>query len=206
MISLIRNFVFWAALSGAASALFAEPPPNKPPRDPDDLSGRLIRKATTDSDEDLMDGIVRLMTEAAKKVEMEFDPGPDTQTLQKTIHDKLDEAVKLAASKQRTKRQTPSAESDRRRMPSAKREPPKRTPPKDAPSRSTESDPTSDAPAQAASGGPSDRNDLHDPRRGWGQLPQRQREEIIQGAGEGFLERYRTWVERYYRALQEKAD
>jgi hypothetical protein len=45
--------------------------------------------------------------------------------------------------------------------------------------------------------------ELIDVRRAWGHLPMREREEIIQGVNEEFLEEYREWVERYYRALQE---
>lgn len=48
--------------------------------------------------------------------------------------------------------------------------------------------------------------DIHELRRTWGHLPMREREEIIQGIGESFLERYRDWIERYYRALQEAED
>ncbi|MFQ5495803.1 MAG: hypothetical protein ACE5EX_10530, partial [Phycisphaerae bacterium] len=40
-------------------------------------------------------------------------------------------------------------------------------------------------------------------RRGWGHLPGREREELIQGISERYLDRYREWIERYYRALQE---
>ena len=31
----------------------------------------------------------------------------------------------------------------------------------------------------------------------------REREEVIQGVSERYLERYRVWIERYYQALQE---
>jgi hypothetical protein len=48
--------------------------------------------------------------------------------------------------------------------------------------------------------------DLQDLRRAWGHLPMREREEIIQGVGERYLERYRDWIERYYRTLQETDD
>lgn len=43
-------------------------------------------------------------------------------------------------------------------------------------------------------------------RRGWGHLPARDREEVIQGASEKSLDRYRAWIERYYRALVEGAE
>lgn len=201
----------WASLMGLSwttTLLAQDPPPPKPPRDPDDLSGRLIRKAVTETDEDLMDSIVRMMTDAAKKMEIEFDPGEKTQTVQKSIHQKLDEAIKVAASKQRMKNKTPSQQSDRRKMPTAQREPPKKKPGMENASRAASATSSDDESAKGgeASSPDGDRTDLRDPRRGWGTLPQRQREEIIQGAGENSLERFRVWVERYYRALQEKTD
>jgi hypothetical protein len=55
----------------------------------------------------------------------------------------------------------------------------------------------------AAAGGVSAGGELREFRRAWGHLPMREREEIIQGIAESFLERYREWIERYYRALQE---
>lgn len=209
-------FLYWVPLttclpvpaSGTTRPVLApDPPPAKPKSEPDDLSGRLIRKAVTETDEGLMDVILRLMTDSAKKMEIDFDPGESTRTLQKSIQEKIDEAIKAAAAKQRMKRQSPSAQSDRRRMPTAKKEPPKRQPPKQDGTHSASSTSSTESDSQGgAADAASDRTDLRDPRRGWGNLPQRQREEMIQGAGEQCLERYRTWVERYYRALQEKSD
>jgi len=216
MLLSLTIFLNWVPLaaclpvssSGTESPVLAQnPPPTNPKPEPDDLSGRLIRKAVTEADEDLMDVILRLMTDSAKKVEIDFDPGEATRSLQKSIQEKIDEAIKVAASKQRMKRQSPSAQSDRRRMPTAKKEPPKRQPPKQGGSRSASSTSSAESDSQGGdAGAASDRTDLRDPRRGWGNLPQRQREEMIQGAGEQCLERYRAWVERYYRALQEKSD
>ena len=212
----MNTFLTWVLLtaclsvpaSEAPTAVAAqEPPPSKAKSEPGDLSGRLIRKAVTETDEDLMEVILRLMADSAKKMEIDFDPGEATRTVQKSIQEKIDEAIKVAASKQRMKRQSPSAQSDRRRMPTAKKDPPKRQPPKQGGSRSASSTSSTESDSQGgAADAASDRTDLRDPRRGWGNLPQRQREEMIQGAGEQCLERYRAWVERYYRALQEKSD
>ena len=40
-------------------------------------------------------------------------------------------------------------------------------------------------------------------RSGWGHLPQRDRDEIIQGVGERSLDKFRRWIERYYKALSD---
>ena len=60
----------------------------------DDLAGKLMRRRLNDSDEDLMDGIMRLMGDVARKLQINFDPGDQTQTVQREISGKLDEAIK----------------------------------------------------------------------------------------------------------------
>jgi len=147
--------------------------------------------------------IVRLMTEASRKMEIEFDPGEETQALQGRIQGMLDEAIKAAASKQRARKKSAVTTSpDKRQMPTVgKREP---RPEVNAKGETSSGSTSNTAKAPAAEGrGEVERAMLQDPRRSWGHLPRREREEVIQGAGEGFLERYRTWIERYYRALQE---
>ena len=179
------------------------PPPSEPPNKIDDLGKRLIRKAVTDGEDDLMATIVRMMTEASRKMEIEFDPGKETQAMQGRIQEKLDDAIKAAASKQRARKQSPAtADPDKRRMPTAgKREP---RPPKTTQGESSSKSTSNSAEAPAADGqSKAERAALQETRRSWGHLPRRERDEVIQGVGEGFLERYRVWIERYYRALQE---
>ena len=178
-------------------------PPSQPPKKVDDLGQRLIRKAVTDGGEDIMATIVRLMTEATRKMEIEFDPGEETQALQGRIQEKLDEAIKAAASKQRAGKKSPTpTDPDKRRMPTTgKREQrPEAKAKGESPPGSTSN--TVEAPASDGRS-EAERAALQDTRRSWGHLPLREREEVIQGVGEGFLERYRVWIERYYRALQE---
>jgi len=187
------------------AASFAQdgPPPNGPPKKVDDLGERLIRKAVTGSEENIMAMIVRMMTEVSRKMEIEFDPGKETQALQGRIQEKLNEAIKAAASKQRTRKQSAAPTNpDKRRMPTAgKREPrPEKKAQGESSTRSTSN--TAEAPT-ASERSEAERAALQETRRSWGHLPRREREEVIQGVGEGFLERYRVWIERYYRALQE---
>lgn len=177
--------------------------PGEPPRQVDDLGERLIRKTVTDGEEDIMSTIVRLMTEASRKMEIEFDPGEETQALQGRIQGKLEEAIKAAASKQRVRKQSPApTDPDKRRMPTtSKRE---QRPEAKAKGESSPGSTSNPAEAPALDGrSEAERAALQDTRRSWGHLPRREREEVIQGAGESFLERYRVWIERYYRALQE---
>jgi len=178
-------------------------PPAEPPQRVDDLGQRLIRKTITDGEEDLMATIVRLMTEASRRMEIEFDPGEETQSLQGRIQGKLEEAIKAAASKQRSRKKSPvQTDPDKRRMPTtSKRE---QRPEAKAKSESPPGRSSTTAEAPAADGrSEAERATLQETRRSWGHLPRREREEVIQGVGEGFLERYRVWIERYYRALQE---
>ncbi len=178
-------------------------PPREPPKKVDDLGERLIRKTVADGEEDIMATIVRLMTEASHKMEIEFDPGEETQALQGRIQGKLDEAIKAAASKQRARKQLLGpTDPDKRRMPkTGKRE---QQPQAKAKTESSSGSTSRTAEAPASDGREeAERAALQDTRRSWGHLPRREREEVIQGAGEGFLERYRVWIERYYRALQE---
>src|SRR3990172_3454713 len=122
----LRGFVF--ASIGVTVVLSSIPasfgqdgrPPGEPPKKIDDLGERLIRKTVTDGDEDMMATIVRLMTDASRKLEIEFDPGEETQALQGRIQVKLEEAIKAAASKQRARKQSPvQTDPDKRRMPTA---------------------------------------------------------------------------------------
>src|SRR5262249_12461951 len=69
------------------------------------------------------------------------------------------------------------------------------------------------AAASQSSGGPgagppkgSRLSERPDGRRGWGFLPQRDREAIVQGSNEEFQPRYREYIEQYYRAIAERAE
>ncbi len=184
------------------------------------LGERLVHRAVADADEGLMESIARLMNEAARRLEIEFDAGDKTQALQRRVLDRLNHAVKVAASQRRTvghRFETGATSADKRRMPKGR----PRTPDERKRSPEDESDRASDVSAASLlrratlrSGaasltveqGKSPGGDLRELRRSWGHLPMREREEIIQGITESFLERYREWIQRYYRALQETED
>ncbi len=180
-----------------------QPKVNEPEKKEERLGERLIRQAATDSQEDMMAGIIRLMGDAERNLEIDFDPGDQTQDVQRRIVDRLDDAVKEAASQRRPRR------SSGRPRGGDKRQMPKGQPDQGARTSGDAGDPgesTSRTPGGVAADRTPTDGDIHELRRTWGHLPMREREEIIQGIGESFLERYRDWIERYYRALQEAED
>lgn len=166
------------------------------------LGKRLIREATGVR-EDVMDTVVRLMGESARSLEIEYDAGPETQAVQQEIVDQLENAIKKAAAQRRPirpSRQRPRG--DRRRMPRSGPEGNQHAEPSASSASAQAESGTVDAAgnpvAPDGSGGA-----LIETRSGWGHLPPRERDELIQGSEEAFLEQYRAWIELYYKALQE---
>ena len=220
---LTNGMVFAIALCGVASR--AQDPSVDPPREKqeaskdnqendskddtrkkDDLSERLIRKALSESDEDLMAEILRLMNETAQRLEQDFDPGEDTQALQTRIVDRLDAAIKQAASQaRRTSTPSPGKPGDKRKMSQGPKMQGGKSGGDEQGSEggddSTEA-PERGEPVEAVTAGGA----IEELRRAWGNLPDRERDEVIQGQGEAFLEKYRKLIEQYYRSLQSVED
>ncbi len=148
-----------------------------------------------------MGGVMRLMDQAARNLQIEFDAGAPTQTIQARIIDKLNEAIQTAAAQRRpTPRCQSSGGGDKRRRPDSERDEDKR--PGASPDNQDAPDAATTQPEQGVSDGSGKDGALWESRRSWGHLPDRERDEIIQGVEEESLERYRAWIERYYRALQ----
>ncbi len=167
------------------------------------LANRLLRKAKSSSEEGLMESVLRLMNEASTRMGVDFDAGDRTVEIQDEIADKLGEAIEKAAKQRRPRRRSSSkSNSDKRRMPTASKGGSGKK--KGSATGPSEGDPSKNAVgegmAEAVEAGHGEFAEL---RRGWGHLPSRERDELIQGIEEMHLERYRDWIERYYRALQE---
>ena len=121
--------------------------------------------------------------------------------MQQRIIEQLDDAIKAAASRIRQQsRSDRPASGDRRKRLQPRQG--RRSGGKEGESDSAASTEAAGDKDTAADGPQSDR-ELRESRRGWGNLPEREREEVLQGVDEEFLERYREWIEQYYRALQE---
>lgn len=173
------------------------------PQPPDKLGEKLIREARGETERDVMDAVTRLMEGVSRRLQVDFDTGEKTRAMQADILEKLDEAIKTAAAQRRPRRsRSQSSSSDKRRM--TKKQSEKSAQQSAAAKQNDASqDASTNMPPGSVTDGMASGGQLQEIRRSWGNLPHREREEIIQGVDEQFLERYRTWIERYYRALQE---
>ncbi len=166
------------------------------------LGKKLIKESTENSSADIMTTILEMMRESSRRIELRFDVGEDTQAVQQRILHDLDEAIKQAASRLRPKKndQKPQ-QGDERKRPKNNPKQSGKVGQSDSEGKDNQGEATPSsgkANAEGATGGR-----LNDSRQGWGNLPQRERDEIRQGAEETYLKRYREWIEEYYRALQD---
>jgi len=163
---------------------------------------RLIRETAEGAGADVMDDIMRLMGDAGRLLEIQFDPGPGTQAMQKEIVDKLDDAIKTAAKQRRRSRQQAAPSGDKR----TRKKPSEDDSQQAKAARAKDAESSGKDQATASSAKPKTdpvTGELLETRRSWGNLPQRDRDEVIQGSDEACLQRYRELIDRYYRALQE---
>ena len=160
-----------------------------------DLSRRLIRGEGPE--QDAMGQIIARMKEVEHRLGRSFDPGSDTQTLQQRIIDDLDTAIASAIrhGARRTWRNGQLGDQRRRTRRSGESRAGSK---QGGGSQEADSVGVKGEPQATDGAGP-----FRESRRGWGHLPPRDREEVIQGINEQSLEKFRQWIERYYRALAE---
>lgn len=174
--------------------------------DPKKLSERLLRKTATGADEDVMDALIRLMDRSARHLDVSFDAGRETQDVQRQIMERLDEAIRVAAAQRRPTRSKSQKASGDKRKKSRGKKPTKKSATAEQSKKTGSSDSKEGSQVGTPTEGTASGTELDNRRRAWGHLPMRQRDEIIQGLRDRYLERYRVWIERYYKALQENKD
>lgn len=204
MISMHGSLLVVLCLISLGTAAPQEQQPPIEEKNPDDLAAKLIRDTVAQSStEDPMAEMMREMSEIAERLQVDFDPGEQTQAQQRQVSSRLDEAIKSAAARRRAQSQPdPKQSADKRTMPSMKKPEARPTEKKQAGEGQAKS--AAEKSAEEASAATQDaKTDLPNTRRAWGNLPQRDREEVLQGAEEESLERFRPWIEQYFRALQE---
>ncbi len=205
----MRSIATVIALVLLTSPGWAQQPPTPPKADKNDrkLSDKLLNKSGERSDESVMEVVIRLMNDAAARLEIRFDTGEGTLELQDSILKRLDEAIELAASQRNPSRNNQKGSTgDRRQQPKRQNAQTKQARTEQGEGEGQSDDNAQSDHAKGAVTNPKPGGDMLDTRRGWGHLPQRERDEIIQGVGERYLQRYRTWIEKYYRALRDRDD
>ncbi len=198
-------------LNVMVTSLAAEEPSGHPTSQPtkvldEDLVRRLMGGETTAVD--AVHDTLEQMDRAAEALARKLDPGRDTQTVQARIIEGIDrliaQARKAGSKRQRGSRRTRSRKGR-----------PRGKPVEDA---SKASDAARPQPAAAqrsgrgsAAGSEKDASSHQKTgtaglARGWGFLPPRDRDEIVQGFSEEFLSKYRDMILRYYRLLARRSE
>jgi len=199
---LILCAAYCVPVLGVGSVHGQDADQKEPPKRERDVGKRLIRDVAESADADLMAQIMRLMSDVQQRLDVEFDPGEGTRATQQEIVDRLNDAIQLAARQRRNSRQSAASSSDKRSRPDKARAKPKDRGSSQSQAKASESSDTTAGTADVASADAKAGN-MHETRRTWGNLPKRDRDEVIQGSDEAHLERFRKWIERYYQALQE---
>lgn len=189
-------------VAGVHAAAWAEPEATSATKPAGKV--RVVRRSTPSrSVEEALQRIESLMDASARRLAEEFDTGDGTQDVQTEVIEALDDAIRASARQQRDARQSKQSKSESR---SAGRRSEKTSGGSEKPS---DRPPAQDSKQAARGGGPAPSSapgDRAEVRRGWGFLPQRDREAIMQGSQEEFSAKYREQIERYYRAIAERAE
>ena len=192
--SLLSGQVLWAMLMiGPVGA----PAAGVVSLEDQELIDYLLRSASGSGAGNLAERIGHRMDVSAQRVGQQRDLGRQTQRLQQRIVDDLDLAIDQM---QRGRSVSDASEADEQQQRQSDR------PAGQAPSRSGQA-PTATAGVAAGGGGvgatSGDRqaDRFEEGRREWGNLPPRDRDQVIQGRDRPYMEHYRDLIERYYRAL-----
>jgi hypothetical protein len=170
------------------------------------LIRKLLRDATGRGKEAAMERALQGMRASRVKLSGQFDAGSDTQTIQRGILRDLDDAIAEAWRSQRRLDSPPTTrQADRRRKPRSTTASSQKSTDQARAEQTAANRPKPDEGATHGQPVAADRarGALRGLRRGWGALPPRDRDEVVQGFGQDFLTKYREWIERYYRALAE---
>lgn len=161
------------------------------------------RPATQPSAAEAVGRTLTLMEQSRQQLAVKLNPGPETQAVQQQIVTALDEliAAAMAAAQGTTGASGQPQPGDRRESQRPGQ------PDKTADGTPTPAGDVQGRPGSVQSDGtglttPS--GEFRESRRGWGHLPPRERDEIIQGVREAVLEKYREQINEYYRALAEE--
>jgi hypothetical protein len=171
-----------------------------PDEQADEALIRRLREGAGDP-ADLEQRILDLMQVARDHLNVRFDAGEVTQNAQREIVRELDAAIELA--RQNLRRSKGSGDQPRQTGEKRKAGERQEQQAADAAQPGGDSAGASTQPGQAADTIRGPGGEITEHRRGWGTLPDRDREAVIQGLREDSLSEYAELIEAYYRALSE---
>jgi hypothetical protein len=196
---LPRLWVCLLVLPSLEIAPAAQPPADTQPAEEEDLADRLIRQTVGEEDQGVMSEILRLMDRSTRQLHGDFDPGRRTQAVQWRIIEKLDEAIATAQRRKSRSSSSVQPSGDRRTTPPQ----PERDQDQDTSAAAGDDQPPDTTATTTVDGQGAAAGRFREPRRGWGHLPARDRDEMLQGIDEDVLEKYRQLIDDYFRALAE---
>ena len=165
--------------------------------DDQELVEYLLRSASGGGQVNLPERISRRMEMSSQRIGEEFEIGRDTQRLQQRIIEDLDEAIAQMSKQQSNSSGQGSGQQEKSQQPKG-----------GAQQRSSASSGSTSTAGNAGGGSiptatasSSDVTAIDEGRREWGHLPPRDRDRVIQGRQQPYIEKFRDLIERYYRAL-----
>lgn len=188
----------------SASGSLGPPPASQPAGAVDpELVKRLLdgESSTLDAAEET----IARMERASRLLKTEEDCGERTQKAQADVLAGIDKLIEEARKAQVGTRGGSNFRRKRESKPGRRQSVPQQGASTAAPNASTGQE-SGQAPAGGEAGkGKARRSDKAELSRGWGFLPQRDRDEIAQGFDEEYVSKYREQIVAYYRHLAEEA-
>ncbi|MCG3181486.1 MAG: hypothetical protein BIFFINMI_03882 [Phycisphaerae bacterium] len=179
--------------------------------DLDDLIDALRRKAGGETRapgvRELLDRVAKHMGDSRDRLRQDYDTGSETQRVQKKIIRDLDVAIAMA---QQSSSSSSSSQSQGQKKDKAQSQGKQQgQQPQDGDPQTNRAN--SPAQREQASHGKVSNVDPNKPigttaEEGWGNLPLRDRDEIVQARKEQSLPRWESLIEKYYTALQVQAE
>ena len=175
----------------------------------DDLVRKLLQRASGQGDdEEVLQRIMRLMEASHLRLAGQFDPGEQTQRIQQRILEDLEEALKRSRNRSPRSKQSKKQQSSGDRRQRGQRQQKKKPTSQPAKSKPQPGKDTGQAKSKdsgngqrSGAGKATSRRAPRDRGRGWGNLPPRDREAVLQGIKDDYLPKFKDMIERYYKAL-----
>lgn len=187
----------------------AKPPAPLPPAidpnaaktvDDDDLTKKLTGETPeTSGPEQMLDEVVQRMTDSAKRLK-EKDPGAVTQETQRRIVMNLDALIDLVKQQQQQQQQQQSQSRPGQQRQQNQQNNGNQSGAQHSPG-GTNAAQQSQLPGASDASVSANTTDINEKSREWGNLPERDRDLVVNGQKEDPLPAYREAVQRYYKAL-----